>query len=143
MAKEARSRNLPLLTEEEVAERRPVLLEGIRQYNDGYFFEAHETLEELWLQSPWPIRKFLQGLIQTAAAFVHLMRHEYPGTVGLLRAALEKLEGFPPDYMGLDVGRLVEEARRALDELGALGPERFEEWDQERIPRVHLVEETN
>lgn len=139
MAKEARPRNLPLFTEEEVAARRPILLAGIEQYNAGYFFQAHETWEELWLQSPWPIRRFLQGLIQLAAAFVHLMRHEHPGTVGLLSAALEKLADFPPDYLGIDVARLVVEARRAHDELVALGPARFEEWDQRGIPQIGLV----
>ena len=139
MAKAARSRNLPLLTEAEVEERRPVLLQGIEQYNAGYFFEAHETWEELWLPSPWPIRTFLQGMIQTAAAFVHLMRREYPGTIRLLNAALEKLDTFPADYMGIDAARLVSEARRAREELLALGPERFQEWDQQRIPQIHLV----
>ena len=140
MAALARSRNVSLLTEEEVEERRPILLRGVEQYNGGYFFEAHETLEELWLPCPWPIRTFLQGLIQIAAAFVHLMRHEHPGTVRLLSRALEKLESFPSEYMGIDTARLVSEVRRSRDELAALGPERFEEWDWANIPRLHLVE---
>jgi hypothetical protein len=139
MAKEARPRNLPLLTEEEVAERRPVLLAGVAQYNGGFFFEAHETWEELWLQSPWPFRRFLQGLIQLAAAFVHLMRHEYPGTIRLLNEALAKLQDAPV-AAGIDAGRLVVAARRARDELAALGPDRFEQWDQSSIPQIHLVE---
>jgi hypothetical protein len=139
MAKEARPRNLPLLTEEEVEERRPVLLAGLTQYNSGFFFEAHETWEELWLQSPWPFRRFLQGLIQLAAAFVHLMRHEYPGTIRLLDEALAKLQDAPVT-MGIDAGRLVAAARRTRDELVALGPEGFERWDQSGIPQVRLVE---
>ncbi len=138
MAKAARPRNLPLLTEAEVEERRPILLRGIEQYNGGFFFEAHETWEELWLQSPLPTRTFLQGIIQLAAAFVHLMRHEYTGTIRLLGHALEKLDGFPADVMGVDASRLVTEAGRARDELAALGPQRFEEWDQGAIPRIHL-----
>ncbi len=141
MPKDARPRNLPLLTEEEVAERRHILLRGIEQYNDGYFFEAHETWEELWLQTPWPIRHFLQGIIQVAAAFVHLVRREYPGTVRLLEAALQKLEAAPPDLLGIDVARLVAESRRALDALVALGPQRLEEWDHLEIPKIHLLEE--
>jgi hypothetical protein len=138
MVKEARSKNLPLFTEEQLEERRPILLAGIGQYNDGYFFEAHETLEEIWLQSPMPARRFLQGLIQLAAAFVHLMRHEYPGTVGLLGQAVEKLRDFPADYLGVDVERLLPEAERALRELTALGPERFEEWDRGHVPVIRL-----
>ncbi len=139
MAKEARPRNLPLLTEEQVEKRRPVLLAGLAQYNSGFFFEAHETWEELWLQSPWPFRRFLQGLIQLAAAFVHLMRHEYPGTIRLLNEALAKLQDAPVTA-GIDAEWLVAEARRARDELAALGPERFERWDQSSIPQIRLEE---
>ena len=125
MPEDARPRNLPLFTEEEVQERLHVLLAGAAQYNDGYFFEAHETLEELWMQSPWPIRRFLQGLIQLAAAFVHLVRHEYPGTVRLLGHAVEKLHDFAPRYMDIDVEALIAGASSAREALLSLGPERF------------------
>jgi hypothetical protein len=143
MTNKARPRNLSLLTEDELLARREVLLAGIDQYNEGYFFEAHETWEELWIVSPWPARRFLQGLIQVAAGFVHLMRHEYPGTVRLLGHALEKLDGFRPQYLGIDVEKLATDVRRARNELLALGPERFEEWDKGRIPRIHLALETD
>lgn len=139
MPDETRTRNLRLLTEEEVEERRHILVAGIDQYNDGYFFEAHETLEELWLPSPWPIRPFLQGIIQLSAGFVHLMRHEYPGTVRLIGRAIEKLEEAPDEFLGVNNAQLVAGARKARDELVKLGPDRFEEWDQKRIPKIAFV----
>ena len=135
------SRNLRLLSEEEVAQRRPILLAGIDQFNGGYFFQSHETLEELWLVSPLPTRTFLQGVIQTAAAFVHMRRREYAGTVRLLGHALAKLETFPGEYMGIDVARLVTEVRAAREELLALGPDGFEEWDN--LPAIHLLDAAN
>ena len=138
MAKQARSRNLALYTEEEVEARLPVLLAGIKQYNAGYYFESHETWEELWLRSPWPFRQFLQGLIQMAAAFVHLMRHEYPGTIRLLDEAIAKLEN-PSMTLGVDAKGALAGARRARHELAALGPERFEEWDTSRITRIRML----
>ncbi len=139
MPSEPVTRNLRLLTEDEVEERRHILLAAIGQYNDGYFFEAHETLEELWLPSPWPIRPFLQGIIQLSAGLVHLMRHEYPGTVRLMGRAIEKLEAAPDEYLGVNNAQLVAGARVARDELVNLGPDRFEEWDQSRIPKINLV----
>jgi hypothetical protein len=139
MAKASQPRNLRLLTDEELAERRPVLLRGIEQFNQGYFFEAHETWEDLWMISPWPVRQFLQGLIQIAAALVHLMRHEYPGTVRLLDEGTKKIAAFPPDTLGIDAARLLTEARSAREELAALGRGRFEEWDRHRIPQIHLL----
>ena len=44
MASGGDGRNLPLLTAEEVEERRPILLAGLQQYNDGYFFEVAELM---------------------------------------------------------------------------------------------------
>jgi len=58
---------------------------GIAEYNDGLFFEAHESWEEVWTGAPRALRPFYQGLIQVAAAFVHLGRGEYPGTHRLLK----------------------------------------------------------
>jgi predicted metal-dependent hydrolase len=136
MPKDARPRNALLLTAEQLAERWPLVVKGIDEYNDGFFFEAHEIWEDIWYESPLPVRTFLQGLIQLAAAFVHLMRHEYPGTVRLLGAAIEKLSDFAPAYQNIDVARLVDEAGRAREAVVALGPERFEEWDRAGIPRI-------
>ena len=124
-------------------DRLHILLAGVQQFNDGYFFEAHETLEDLWMQSPWPTRRFLQGVIQLAAAFVHLVRHEYPGTVRLLGHALQKLADFAPRYMGVDVEQLLLEAGRTRDQLLALGPERLAEWPRERIPQIVLSPDSN
>jgi len=139
MPEAARPRNLPLFTDGEIQERMHILFEGVQQFNDGYFFEAHETWEDLWMQSPWPIRRFLQGLIQTAAALVHLVRHEYPGTVRLLGHAIEKLNDFTPRYMDIDVASFVSGATEARETLIALGPDRFEQWPRERIPRIELA----
>lgn len=139
MPKEAPPRNLPIFTEEEVQQRLHILLAGVQQLNDGYFFEAHETLEDLWMQSPWPIRRFLQGVIQLAAAFVHFVRHEYPGTVRLLGHAHEKLSDFGPRYMGIDVEQLLAEVARAREELAALGADRIEEFASEHIPKITLL----
>jgi len=139
MGKPSFDRNQRLLTDEEVHERQHIFVASIEQFNAGYFFEAHETLEELWLPSPWPIRPFLQGIIQLAAGFVHLMRREYPGTVKLLARGIEKIEGAPSEYMGIDARQLAADARDAHDAIVELGPDRFGEWDQRGIPKISIV----
>ena len=140
---DASPRNLPIYTDEEVQERLHVVLAGVSQYNEGFFFEAHETLEDLWMQSPWPTRRFLQGLIQLAAGFVHFVRHEYPGTVRLLSHAHEKLNDFAPRYLGVDVERLLADIDRARGELLGLGPERFAEFTSDHIPVIALLSDTS
>jgi predicted metal-dependent hydrolase len=120
-------------------QQRPLVLRGCEQFNDGYFFEAHETLEDVWSRSPVPERTFLQAIIQLAAAFVHLARREYPGTVRLLGHTLAKLDAVPYGFFGIDVERLRNDASQAREELIALGPRRFEAWDRSHIPVIRLV----
>jgi uncharacterized protein len=75
--------------------------EGVRLFNDARFWDAHEVWESLWLQAPEPDRRFLQGLIQLAAAYHHLQRGTYRGGVRLFASAAAKLSAFPEGYRGL------------------------------------------
>jgi len=129
-------KNAPLLLPGELTARLDEFYAALREFNDGYWFESHETLEDLWQVTPLPERTFFQGVIQAAAAFVHLARGEYPGIFKLLDAALDKLRPFAPAVLGVDVAALVADLERCRDELEALGPERFAEWDERHAPRI-------
>jgi predicted metal-dependent hydrolase len=133
---EAPFRNAPLLTEAELRLRIGEFYRAVEEFNDGYYFESHETLEDLWMVTPLPARTFFQGVIQLAAAFVHFYRREYPGIVKLLDAAIDKLSGFTPEQFGVDVSAIVAAASRVRDEIAALGEDRLEEWDAAGIPRI-------
>lgn len=133
---EAPFRNAPLLTEAELHVRLSEFYRAIEEFNDGYYFESHETLEDLWMVTPLPARTFFQGVIQLAAAFVHLYRREYPGIVKLLDAAIDKLSDFRPKQFGIDVSALVADASRAREAIAALGEDRLAEWDEAGIPRI-------
>jgi hypothetical protein len=109
---------------------------GIDLYNAGYYWNAHEAWEEVWLESERGVRDFYQGLIQVTAAFVHVTRNEFPGSVRLLDSGLEKLERYPGDYMGVDVASLVQGGRAAYSRLAEVGPSRLGEFDRGLIPRI-------
>lgn len=80
--------------------------EGIALFNRGQFFDCHEALEEVWLQSYGDRKKFLQGLIQVAVALHHLRNGNLAGAQRLLAAAVEKLSGPVPDSETIDVDAL-------------------------------------
>ena len=44
----------------------PRLLKGIEEFNQGLYFQCHETLEEVWLEEQGEDRLFYQGIIQIA-----------------------------------------------------------------------------
>jgi len=81
--------------------------EGIRLFNEEYFFEAHEVLEEVWRQEHGEPRLFLQGLIQVCAAYHHFQNGNFAGAITLLQRGADKMRRYPPQYLGIDVARLI------------------------------------
>ena len=98
------------------------LAEGLRLYDAGEFFAAHEAWESVWMASQEPEKTFLQGLIQVTAAFHHLQRNNPLGTTLLLQAALRRLEGYPASFGGISVTVLCEDIRERLQTLETSEP---------------------
>jgi uncharacterized protein len=98
------------------------LAKGLRLYEAGEFFTAHEEWEAVWLLSPDPEKTFLQGLIQVTAAFHHLQRDNRLGTILLLQAALRRLDLYPASFGGISVALLCSEIRERLRSLEAGDP---------------------
>src|ERR1700691_2494597 len=100
------------------------LAEGLRLYDAGQFFTAHEAWESVWLRSPEPEKMFLQGLIQITAAFHHLQRNNPLGAARLFVRALERLDRYPAAFGSVSVPVLCEDIREWIRvlELGAPPP---------------------
>jgi hypothetical protein len=95
------------------------LAEGLRLYQSGEFFTAHEEWESVWLKAREPEKTFLQGLIQVTAAFHHLQCDNRLGTVLLLQAALRRLDRCPSCFGGISVELVCEDVRDCLRKLEA------------------------
>lgn len=100
------------------------LAEGLRCYEAGEFFAAHEAWEAVWLESHEPDKTFLQGIIQVAAAFHHLQRNNPLGATRLWQAALRRLEHYPPTFGDLSVTLLCDDLRDRLQALESDPPTR-------------------
>ena len=53
--------------------------DAIRLFNNGLYWECHEVLEEVWLETPYPQRFFWSALIKLAVGFHHVGRHNLHG----------------------------------------------------------------
>src|ERR1700716_2062099 len=93
------------------------LAEGLRLYEAGEFFAAHEAWESRWLESQEPEKTFLQGLILVTAAFHHLQRKNPLGTTRLLQAALRRMERYPGYAGGISVASLYSDIQERLQAL--------------------------
>ena len=88
-------------------------------FNRGLFYEAHEVLEELWLQDKHgPNGAFYKGLIQLAGAFVHLQKKRLRPAAALFKLALANLEKYPREQERLNlaaVGQLIQQWLGSLE----------------------------
>jgi len=90
---------------------------GVAHFNAGEFFKAHEVWEELWLDAAEPEKTLLQGMIQIAAAFHHYGLGNLRGARSLAEAGVEKLSSHLDGYRGIDLARLVSEAKAWIEAL--------------------------
>ncbi|MHC1785206.1 MAG: DUF309 domain-containing protein [Anaerolineaceae bacterium] len=85
---------------------------GLRRFNAGEYFEAHEELEAAWRAERGPIRDLYQGILQVGVACYHLERGNYRGALKVIRRGREKLQLFPDEVLGIDVRQIRMEAER-------------------------------
>lgn len=98
----------------------PRLLKGVEQFNQGLYFECHESLEEIWLEEHGEDRKFYQGIIQVSAGYYKWEQGVLIGAIKLWRSGLEKLELYGETHLGLDMGSFIAGIKRNLEELEAI-----------------------
>ena len=94
-------------------------IKGLELFNEGEYFECHEVIEELWLEtSPDdPYRNLYKGVIQAAAAIYQFQREIYSGALGLFRSSVRYLDRYEAISLGLNVKQLSVEMRAFFADL--------------------------
>jgi hypothetical protein len=88
--------------------------EGIGLFNEERFWESHEILEQAWKQSQGSEKDNIQGIILTAAAFVHQQKGENDICLSILARAKSKLS--PMDRtLGVNTGNLQKNIEKILE----------------------------
>ena len=102
----------------------PRFKEGLKLFNHGEFFECHEVIEDLWLETPSedPLRDLYKGVIQAAAALYQFDRGILSGAIGLYETSVGYLKKYSPQALGLDVSKLIEDMIQCFKPL--------EKWDR-------------
>ncbi|MEO5718147.1 MAG: DUF309 domain-containing protein [Chthoniobacterales bacterium] len=118
-------------------------------WNEQHYYEAHDVLEHLWLQTKSEDANYFKGLIQAAGGFVHLQkqharpthpkdgRRMYPA-VRLFRLAEGNLAPFAPLRHRLNVTDLLALLRRQTDAIIA-GDYQVNPWSPALAPRLEIT----
>jgi predicted metal-dependent hydrolase len=109
------------------AERIAAMTAGLRAYDEGDYFEAHERMEPAWMGTADPVeRAVIQGLIKVAAADVHAVRGNPRGVVRNLEGARDRLRSAAPDGsvsgIDLDLATLLADIDTRLADQAANRP---------------------
>ena len=107
----------------------PRLEEGLRLFNAGHHWHAHEAWEPLWMGLEGDDKLFVQGLIMAAALLVQYGKRVPRGVANHWENVRLRLEPHAPAKWGLDVAGLLAQLRTyaepvlAGDESFGLDPE--------------------
>ncbi len=93
-------------------------LDGIRLFNGGRYFDAHEVWEEIWQHSSDDTKLFYQMLIQAAVCLHHYENGNMRGAQGMYDRVLEKLANLPPELMSLDLIEFSQQFKDYIAEMG-------------------------
>ncbi|MFQ5950671.1 MAG: DUF309 domain-containing protein [Candidatus Geothermarchaeales archaeon] len=88
---------------------------GLKTFNEGKFFEAHEILEDVWRNEEGPPKNFYRGLINLGVGFAHWQNRKPRAATSVLTAAKELLETYAPSYDGVEVAPLLTQIERSID----------------------------
>ena len=115
------------------AEAPDALWKAVDEFNDRLFWECHETLEDVWRQTPYPQRFFYHAIIKAAVGFYHLSRHNRHGARVKLSDAVQLLRLFQPHPLGIRTDGMLDDVSTWLARVDHTGPVDWAELD--RLPK--------
>jgi predicted metal-dependent hydrolase len=86
--------NPDLVTEIREILRSDGFQEGVRLFNAGYHWEAHEVWEDVWREHEGDAKMFVQAFVQSAAGYSFVKQNKPGSAKYLFEKAIEKLQQF-------------------------------------------------
>ncbi len=111
-------------------------VEGMKLFNEGKFFEAHEELETAWKDETGAVRELYQGILQIAVAYLHITRGNYEGSVKVYGRGLKRLKDWPDVCRRIQVRKFREDAKLVMKEVERLGKENIGRFDTSLFKQV-------
>jgi Domain of unknown function (DUF309) len=106
-----------------------LVIEGMRQFNAGQYYDAHETLEHAWIAEKRPIRDSYRAMLQIAVAYYHITNGNYEGAIKMFQRSRQWLVLLPDQCQGINIADLRQNATAVETHLRALGPEGIQHFD--------------
>ncbi len=109
---------------------------GLRLLNDGEYYEAHELLEEAWMEAEQLEGYLYRSLLQIAVAYLQVERGNHPGAVKMLLRLRQWLAPLPDRCRGIDVAELKANVREFGEALEQAGPDGLSTLELRPVPQL-------
>jgi len=118
----------------------PQAMEGIRLFNEGKYFEAHEELEIAWKEERGKIRELYQGILEAGVTYLHIRRGNYRGAIKVYGRSMKWLRKWPALCRGVNVAQLRDDLEAAIAQVERLGETRITDFEQALLKPVRWEE---
>ncbi len=118
----------------------PKAAEGIRLFNAGKYFEAHEELEAAWKEERGKVRELYQGILEAGVTYLHITRRNYRGATKVFGRSMKWLRHWPAFCRGVNVAQLREDLQAAIVKVEQLGEDRMLDFDLSTLKPVSWEE---
>lgn len=111
-------------------------LEGVKLFNEGYCWEAHEAWEEIWRGREGDAKSFVQGFVEAAAGCNFLKQSKWTSAIYLLGKSVEKFRQFENLRMSVALKPFVCELAALLASLQAGTLPRVSNGKSVNLPKI-------
>ncbi len=114
-------------------------VQGLKKFNQGKYFEAHDLLELAWVEDQSPGRDLYRAILQVSVAYYQILRGNYNGAAKMFLRVRKWIDPLPDSCRGINIKKLRQEARAINQAMIALGPENISEIDPDMMKPVEYT----
>ena len=113
--------------------------EGLTLLNSGDYYEAHESLEQAWLEASEWEGYLYRTLLQVSVAYLHVEKGNYAGAVKMLLRVRQWLDPLPDQCRGVDTAALQRNVEAFSEVVYQAGESGFSELDRDLLKPIPLI----
>jgi len=130
--------NPDLLVEIKEICRNERFAEGIKLFNKGYYWEAHEVWEEVWREQEGDAKAFAQAFVQIASGYNFLKTFKITTALYLFEKAVTNLHAFEHLHSTVNLNGLREEVENTLGQIRESVINSSDGLKLSHVPVIHL-----
>jgi uncharacterized protein len=112
--------------------------EGVKLFNNGNYFEAHDYFEEMWMSTVGEYHDLYQGLVQISVGTFHLISENYRGALSQYSKGLDKLKKYPDNFDSINLLQFRQDINLIIEQITVFYSKKSFNLEVTKIPFIQL-----